>query len=1505
MLKIYTNTTVRDVKTELRRRRLISDPTNRRTHLITAPTRLHPLQDNERLYEIGIENMMTIHVRNRLLGGAPASERHTFDGARTRFTPATGVFPSKHPEMWEAHPTEPGKFRCIPCNEAGMAEFFLTRNLRRHENSQRHIDSAQYWKDRQEVQPHHSQDSRTRMNVHDVISSILVSSKHSSVAKTSFQHRSPSPSVPDIDMDAFNMAWNEETSVEPERPLPPEFVASLEEYLNFEDNPDQYSDEEEEVERSEDEEAEEYLDTKFPNLFLKRRAQVNADPNSTYFPWPDRETCVLDILRHIPRCAFSRKQNLAIHWAMVALGVPNLPSDRTMDDVDRELQKICGIQTHRYEGKLGHVYYVNDMAGIIAQEMSNPRIRPHLHFLPEDSGNSLAEAYQAERWLKEQDPELLTPVHHAAGQDFFSLEPALLSDGKTICMPSRWFRRKNKVYAKAWTMKVTHFEGVEGWAVQTHQEIEVAESNLLLAFPRLKQAAQNLNVCSPDTIVAEETSPDTYMAWGKTNPSMGNRWRKKSQGKRVVAFPIWLYCDDTSGNTSKKWNKHNSFLFTAAGLPRHLASRETNVHFLCTSNTAPPLEMLDGIVEQLEKSQSEGIWAWDAVLNDLVLVIPSVHALLGDNPMQSEFACHIGFKGLRFCRNCWVSGKVDGNHENDGQDVQDVQDGNASDTSVGSISSRRGGKPKKSAQESMKDMITRITDFMKPGIPRKHDETCTELRSQFLEASRVGGGAEFKRMKTKSGIKDTFQGVFAERLQAIATKKGLSRDTKEREIIKLKLSFPEHTTSPVWRIRGLDPHQDTPVEVLHVILLGIVKYFWRDSVNRTNNKSDRATLIARLASFNTWGLGIPPLNGDTLVNYAGSLTGRDFRAIAQAAPFALEGLISDEQLEVWKAISALVTLVWQPHIHDIEAYLAELEKTIDHLLECTCRLTPRWFNKPKFHVLLHLPLHIRRFGPAMLFATESFESFNAIIRARSVHSNRHAPSKDIAHAMARGNRIRHLLDGGRFWTGPTATEAVIPDIAPLNSGRPALSKAKTLQDWIAEAPFRFRDPTLWRSASRDAQNLLRLLDFDTKLLGQGYHSSEQEDGLLTYGRPPAGSVGSVRGLSTPFSNSIFAKSNPQQRRVCTTTSYRTCETISLQSGDEAFVNNWIVWNQHLPGLRDECTIPTIGRIVEIIQIVGSDADHQGNASYLTIQRAIAGELHPRYGMHQVELTNEFELVLPQDVLCIANVQHNCCDNKCPVKRTGSVMKEREESKEKVLRVEHIDPGSLILNTAQMRSSAYLQPFRMKIPLSNREVIIQDSVRAEIDARKQKAKADLTTADRNNTSHISPGASRQLLQRSADTRSIMDSTSITDSTQSDQVHLPAVPQHSLQLRTGQEGQHRDQSHLRDPHPHPRPRPRPFYPSPASSSTTINNTQLPSQTSRQFHSMTMLRPHTNPHTSTRVEAYHNASHSIHPHPHTNLHGHAQASTFGHSHAGSSTDNQYGSTHMYHGGGDNDFP
>lgn len=37
-------------------------------------------------------------------------------------------------------------------------------------------------------------------------------------------------------------------------------------------------------------------------------------------------------------------------------------------------------------------------------------------------------------------------------------------------------------------------------------------------------------------------------------------------------------------------------------------------------------------------------------------MIPFVAALLGDNPMQSEFACHVGSGGKLFCRICRVKG---------------------------------------------------------------------------------------------------------------------------------------------------------------------------------------------------------------------------------------------------------------------------------------------------------------------------------------------------------------------------------------------------------------------------------------------------------------------------------------------------------------------------------------------------------------------------------------------------------------------------------------------------------------------------------------------------------------------------------------------------------------------------------------------------------------------------------------------------------------------------------
>lgn len=81
----------------------------------------------------------------------------------------------------------------------------------------------------------------------------------------------------------------------------------------------------------------------------------------------DSQTCVLDVLRHIPRVVFSQKQNEMIQWAMWTLGVPHVPSDYQMKNLVKSIQHTIGISTIRYSGSLGNVYYINDIRSIIAQ----------------------------------------------------------------------------------------------------------------------------------------------------------------------------------------------------------------------------------------------------------------------------------------------------------------------------------------------------------------------------------------------------------------------------------------------------------------------------------------------------------------------------------------------------------------------------------------------------------------------------------------------------------------------------------------------------------------------------------------------------------------------------------------------------------------------------------------------------------------------------------------------------------------------------------------------------------------------------------------------------------------------------------------------------------------------------------------------------------------------------------------------------------------------------------
>ena len=144
------------------------------------------------------------------------------------------------------------------------------------------------------------------------------------------------------------------------------------------------------------------------------------------------------------------------------------------------------------------------------------------------------------------------------------------------------------------------------------------------------------------------------------------------------------------------------------------------------------------------------------------------------------------------------------------------------------------------------------------------------------------------------------------------------------------------------------------MEVLHVILLGVVKYLWKDFINDLKEK-DLPELEARWAAFDIQGLNVAPIQPNYMVVHSKSLVGKEFRLILQAAPFVLFPLITSEQRDIWWPLCMIGSMVFQTNIEDMETYLLELKQKIDLFLYHISKMNGRWANKPKFHHLLHLP----------------------------------------------------------------------------------------------------------------------------------------------------------------------------------------------------------------------------------------------------------------------------------------------------------------------------------------------------------------------------------------------------------------------------------------------------------------------------------------------------------------------------------------------------------------------
>ncbi|KAI9354257.1 hypothetical protein DFJ73DRAFT_624150 [Zopfochytrium polystomum] len=382
----------------------------------------------------------------------------------------------------------------------------------------------------------------------------------------------------------------------------------------------------------------------------------------------------------------------------------------------------------------------------------------------------------------------------------------------------------------------------------------------------------------------------------------------QANGNIVMSLPLVLYCDDMSGNVSKKWNKHENWVFQMAGLPSAMANTSDHMHFITTSKLATGYESAEVIAKCMQEMEN-GVEIFHAGLKQLVRVYGMIMQITGDNPAHAMLCSHPGLRSSTPCRLC---------------DVRWTKERSA--VEIFNFSSSPAPLAYRNLHTSMKTRLELL---------------CLYDDFQGGQCSR----AAMEDLMKEKGIKDPY----------------------------FLRSFTNTEKSKV-QINPLMGSLDSPTEILHCLLLGVIKYAMRATIDDLSQPLE-ATLKNQIEGVDKTGLPKPP-NGHALIQYVKSLIGKDFRLFAQIAPFALQGIVNERTLALWESISQLTALVYVDQIDDMEVYISDLEASLDILV------------------------------------LQSFESFNALIRQAIGFTNRQNPSRDVAKSFAQLAAVRHIVTGG-------------------------------------------------------------------------------------------------------------------------------------------------------------------------------------------------------------------------------------------------------------------------------------------------------------------------------------------------------------------------------------------------------------------------------------------------------------------------------------------------------------
>ncbi|KAJ7176872.1 hypothetical protein C8R46DRAFT_989066 [Mycena filopes] len=897
---------------------------------------------------------------------------------------------------------------------------------------------------------------------------------------------------------------------------------------------------------------------------------------------------LLDVLDNLPRLRMSSNQFKMILWILKQCNVSNVPSYNGFRKMQEALRKLCGSEPKAYTSSVGNRFFVNDIRETIARDFSNPEVAKHLQFYPEETTGPISEVWQAERW-KEFKPSELTPMYSRGLRQFFIDEVATLNDGKFV-LPVAWIVRDGVLCADYF--EVTPH--VTGWTI---------------AEDRQSVAATRFSFNYHDVI--ERIGAEINWADGVNTPKMPNPLRELAGGEDlyVVMVPIWA--DDVSGNKSKQYNKHINMYLANSNLPGRLLQQEYFVRFVSTSPHATSPEQFSALKEQIQETHTKPIPCYNAETKRNCRVILRVPSLPADNPQQSEEASHMGGNANCGCRRCLAGGP----HE-------------VTESDAGYHAMHYGG------------------------VPRFAADTKKNLEEQ-IKLAMGGVEAPISRMQTATGVKDKVAQHWIEILlkksrEMKSANPGRTADSIKEELETWLSEQPGDKVNPLLDIAGLDPNRDTPVEILHTILLGIIKYVWY-TLHSGWSEEQRDLFVIRLQSTDIDGLTIPPIRAAYMMQYRNGLIGKHFKTLMQTMVFHMHDLVSPELFTLVKSVCALGASLWVHEIDDMAKYKSDLDILIGNVLDAFGDQDPaKILLKIKLHLLPHIPDDASRFGPPIRSSTEIFECFNAIFRLCSILSNHQAPSRDIALKFASMDRMKHILSGG-FWEVDGEWIQAGPNVLSVLKDMPIIQRHL---GWVPPTTI---IPGNMRMASKSKSPFLGWKD--------------------TLASSPTNK------LPEPLYAAVR---------------WRKAVGVTAQSGDFCRERSWIF-------ARNEENAVVLGRIREVV--IPETSPEGLPSGVITLDRFVVSEvLHPDFGMPVLQRPTDASLqtvtVSPTAVMFRFSAAHDCRLVKCAPTALRPVFQERQETTRTTKLLAHGDDEHFVINMAALHNATLLRrnlPVALTVP----------------------------------------------------------------------------------------------------------------------------------------------------------------------------------------------------------------